>query len=290
MTKSVDILMITFNSPDYVRLSLPRLLDSCDDHMRVWVWHNGTDEATLEAARSFSTDDRVHRFHHSIENVRLTEPTNWLWSNSDADFVSKVDDDCLLDLDWAQRLREAHASNPAFGAIGAARLLDEDIVPELVEAKLQTFQGGVQLLRNHWVQGSGYLAKRAFIEQGGPVSTKRTWTSYCLDLARKGWVNGFLYPFIFEDHMDDPRSEHTLLKSDADFEWRMPLSSKRSDSRTLEDWEQHVRSSAYGIQKAPIDMKYWTGWRRWKRAALARSRALLDRAKSQTHVRMRGTP
>ena len=133
-TATVDILMITYNSAEYVRLSLPRLLDSCDDHMRVWVWHNGTDEATLEAARSFSTDDRVHRFHHSVDNVRLAAPTNWLWSNSDAAFVSKVDDDCLLDLDWAQRLRDAHASNPSFGAIGAARLLDEDIVPELVKA------------------------------------------------------------------------------------------------------------------------------------------------------------
>ena len=47
MEQSIDILMITYNRPEYTRLSLERLLATCDESMRVWVWHNGTDEETL---------------------------------------------------------------------------------------------------------------------------------------------------------------------------------------------------------------------------------------------------
>lgn len=257
----VDILMITYNSPDYVRRSLPSLLDSCDDSSRVWLWHNGDDEATLAVAQEYSADARVHRFHHSPANVGLREPTNWLWANADGDYLSKVDDDCVLDDDWISRLRVAHESNVNFGVIGASRLRPDDIVPELVEAKLETFDGDVTLFRNHWLQGSGYLLKREWTERKGLLLEGQTWTNYCLSLAKSGAVNGFLYPFIFEDHMDDPRSEHTLLLNDDDLEWRMPLSAKRSKVRTLDDWESQLKHTAHQIQVAPTDLRHFQGWR-----------------------------
>ena len=33
----IDILMVTYNRLEYTQRSLPRLLDSCDESMRVWV-------------------------------------------------------------------------------------------------------------------------------------------------------------------------------------------------------------------------------------------------------------
>src|ERR1700741_2603147 len=74
--RGIDILMITYDRPEYVRLSLPHLLDSCTDDARVWLWHNGTDAATLAAVEEFRHDPRVHRFHHSPVNAGLREPTN----------------------------------------------------------------------------------------------------------------------------------------------------------------------------------------------------------------------
>ena len=67
--------MVTHDQPDYLRLSLPRLLETCDERMRVWLWHNGTHEETLELSRSFADDPRVARFHHSVENVPASSAT-----------------------------------------------------------------------------------------------------------------------------------------------------------------------------------------------------------------------
>lgn len=253
--------MITFNTPSYVRLSLPRLLESCDKDVRVWLWHNGTDEETLEAAQEFAQDDRVHRFHHSRENVRLTPPTNWLWSESDANYVAKVDDDCLLPVNWIGELRRAHEPNEQFGAIAASLLRPEDIREDLLMKKLEEHQGGVRIIRNHWVQGSGYLMKRSMIERRGLLQEGESWTNYCLGLALDGAVNGFLYPLLFEDHMDDPRSEHTLIRTDEDLARRMPLSITRSRVRSVDDWGRQLRRSALEVQRAPTDLAEWRGWR-----------------------------
>ena len=93
MKTSIDILMITFNRPDYTKISLKRLLDTCDDSMRVWVWHNGMDQETLDIVLSMKEHPNFYRFYHSKENKKLTIPTNWLWENSTASFLTKVDDE-----------------------------------------------------------------------------------------------------------------------------------------------------------------------------------------------------
>ena len=258
---TVDVLMITYNAPDYVRLSLPRLLESCDDEVRVWLWQNGDDEETLETTRAHADDARVFRFHHSRQNVGVTAPTNWLWSEGDAAFVSKVDDDCLLPVDWIDRLRTAHAADARFGALGASRLRPDDIDDGLVAKKLERY-GDVQIFRNNWVQGSGYLMRRAMVARRGALQEGEGFTNYCLALALEGAIHGFPYPFVFEDHMDDPRSQHTLIKTDADLAWRMPLSINRSNVRTVADWERQMRRSALEVQTAPLDPAQWVGWRR----------------------------
>lgn len=257
--------MITYNSPDHVRKSLPHLLATCDDAARVWLWHNGDDEETLEAVRSYADDPRVHRFHHSRENVRLRPPTNWLWAESDADLVSKVDDDCLPEHGWIQRLREAHAANPQFGAVGCWRFRDEDFVPELAEQKIQQFAGGVQLLRNHWVQGSGYLLPRAMVQRHGPIRDDQSFTQYCIQLARAGAVNGWLYPFLREENMDDPRSPHTLFPDDEAFRRRMPLTAQALGITTVADWAQQEHESAVAVQAASLDLREYAGWRAKRR-------------------------
>lgn len=260
-SSSVDILMITHNFPEYVERTIPVLLEACDEHCRVWLWHNGTDEETLEVARRFADDGRVHKFHHSVDNVRLTKPTNWLWSQSNADFVSKVDDDCLLPTDWIRQIRLVHAAYEGFGAVGCSRIRPEDRDEVRIQSKLQTFNGA-EILRNHWVQGSGYLLKRRWVESGGLLKDGQSWTEYCLELALSGAVNGFAYPLIFEDHLDDPRSENTGLKSDADLWRRAPLSLQRNRVDSLADWERRMIRSSTGVQTAPIDLQHWRGWRR----------------------------
>ncbi|RKR88053.1 glycosyl transferase family 2 [Micromonospora pisi] len=275
----IDILMITYDRPEYVRLSLPHLLASCPPDARVWLWHNGTDQPTLDAVEELRDHPRVHRFHHSPVNAGLREPTNWLWQEATGDLLSKVDDDCLPDPGWLHTLRQAQDDVPEFGVIGTWRFPDEDVDDELVAAKLADYPNGHRLMRNHWVQGSGYLLKREMVRQVGPLTEQDTFTTWCLRGARLGWINGWYHPFLPEDHMDDPRSPHTIYLTDEDFMARRPLSAKRTGVTTVAEWTEQMRHSARVVQAASLDLREYQGWRRRRRTVTRRIRlALTGRA------------
>ena len=263
---SIDILVITYRWAHYAQRSLEALLDTCDDSMRVWLWHNGVDEETLATARSFRTHPRVAAFHHSLENQKLRTPTNWMWSQAGGDYVSKVDDDCLVASDWADKLRKAHEDEPRFGVIGSWRFYDEDFEPDLAGKKIATFRGGHKVMRNAWVQGSGYLMKRRCVEEQGLLRKNQSFTDYCVEVAHRGYVNGWYYPFVHEEHLDDPRSPMTGLHSDADLLDRLPLSAQQRGITTLADWEARMRASAKSLQAAdPDPRQYRRGHRRLQR-------------------------
>lgn len=257
----IDILMITYNRPAYTKLSLKRLLDTCDESMRVWVWHNGTDEETLEIVQSFRDHSRFFKFHHSIENKKLNDPTNWLWTHAEGDFLSKVDDDCLMPYGWANVLRQAHTDVPEFGVIGCWRFPEEDFIPELANKKIRQFTGGHGLMQNCWIEGSGYLMKRECLKVNGLLRSRETFTDYCVRLANKGWINGWYYPFLYQEHMDDPLSPNTLLKSDDDFKRYLPLTAINFGLTSLDEWSARIRNSAVTAQTANINPKLYIGWR-----------------------------
>jgi hypothetical protein len=271
MGSRTDVVMITHRSSNYVHLTLPRLLDTLGPEDRVWLWHNGDDEATIEALRHYRDDSRVARYHHSRENVLLREPTNWLWSNSDARFVSKVDDDCSASDGWLDVFAGAHDANPCFGVIGSWRHHDDEFRPRLAQRKIQEFDGGHKLLRNHWVQGSGYLMPRELAARHGFLRPDESFKAFCLRLARAGAINGFYYPFVREDHLDDPRSPHTRIRDDRDLLDRMPLSAGANRVTTVGQWDAQLRRSALVLQTASLDLRHYTGWRR--RATRVRRRA-----------------
>lgn len=277
MGHRADIVMITYKSAGYLHLSLPRLLETCGPDDRVWLWHNGDDEATIEALRPYRDDPRVYRYHHSRENVRLRPPTSWLWTQSEARFVSKVDDDCLVEPGWLDTFTAAHDANPDFGVIGSWRHPDEDFRPELAQRKIETFRDGHQLMRNLWVQGSGYLMPRSYVERLGVLGETESFTGYCLRVARAGGVNGYYYPFVPEDHMDDPRSPHTLVRTDAELAARMPLSAQANGVQTVDDWLAQLRQSAYVLQTASLNPNAYRGWRRRAKAVRNRVQRLVGK-------------
>jgi len=269
----VDVLMITYNRDRYTGLSLKRLLDTAPTNARVWVWHNGDHAATLKTVLSLREHPRFFRFHHSHENMKLREPTNWFWDQSDGDFVGKVDDDCLVPEGWIETLAKAHADVPAFGVIGCWPFAKEDYVPELAADKTKAFDSGHQLLQNCWIGGSGYITKRECIDQVGPIAPDQSFTGYCIQLALRGWANGWYLPFLYQDHMDDPRSEHTNFRTDADFRRLHPLTAKNFSVHTLEGWVGFIREDARISQTASTDPRQYVGWR----AKLKRARKRLLR-------------
>lgn len=269
--RGADILMITYRRPSAVELSLPALLATLGEDDRVWLWHNGDDEETLAVVRRHADHPLVARFHHSRENVRLRLPTMWLWEHATGRYLSKVDDDCLERPDWLDVFKDAHRHNPSLGAVAAWRHYDDEYRPELADRKTIDLAGGHRLMQNLWVQGSGYLVKRAHMVRTGPLPADGSFTSWCLALARAGGVNGFHVPFVFEDHMDDPRSQHTLLRSDEDLRSSAPLSAVRNDVRTLAEWDAGRRREAERLQAASPDLRDYEGLRLLRRKVARRA-------------------
>jgi GT2 family glycosyltransferase len=256
-----DVLMVTYNRPEYTRRSLGRLLETADERTRVWIWHNGDDRETLEVVRSFSNHPRVHRVHHSTENVKLHPPTNWLFTEAEGTYVSKVDDDCLMPDGWIETLRRAHEDEARFGVLGCWRFQDEDFRPRLAARKIREHAGGHRVLVNCWIEGSGYLMKRACIDAEGVLRDGESFTEYCIRLALAGWINGWYYPFLRQDHMDDPRSPNSLLKTQGDFIRFGPLSAVQFGAGTLNGWTDALRRDALYVQRASVNPRSLVGWR-----------------------------
>ena len=268
---TLDILMITYNRPEYTRLSLPRLLESCDDSMRVWLWHNGDHAETLDIVRSYENHPRLHRFHHSSENVLVREPTNWLFKNADSDLLSVIADDCLVSQGWGQKLRKAHCDEPKFGVLACWHFPIEDFDMQLAEPKIRSFTGGHQVMLNPWVQGSGVVMKRQCVDQLGLLPPKdKGFTSYCMRIAAAGWVNGWYLPLIPIDHMDDPRSVNTMLRSDADLAEHLPLSAQFRGVRSIDEWTAHLRKTARALHTSPADPRQYFGLRKKIRRIITR--------------------
>lgn len=265
--------MVTHNRPEYTRLSLERLLESATGDTRVWLWHNGTDQETLAEVESHVDHPRVHRFHHSPENVKLRDPTNWILREGDSQFVAKVDDDCLVPDRWIEILSRAHEDEPAFGVLGCWHFMEEDVDEEAVASKLREFRGGHRVMWHPWVGGSGFLMKRECVDRVGELRDRESAiTDYMIRIAFAGWTNGWYYPFLWQEHMDDPRSPHTLLKTDADLQRYAPLSVWMSGARTIEAWEQQMRDSAALLQQLPSGNSYYYPWRRSLRRFFLRLR------------------
>ncbi len=272
---SIDILMITHNRPEFTERSLKQLLSTCDDSMRVWIWHNGNHKETLDIVNSFQDHPRLHKLIISEENKKLREPTNWFWKNSSAKYFSKIDDDCLLPIGWAQKLVKVHESNPKLGVIGAWRFYDEDFVPESASKKIVKLSNDFEILSNPWVQGSGYIMKRECYDKTGPIANEESFTSYCIRAALSGWQNGWHYPFIHEEHMDDPRSDYYPYKTNEEFMKHRPLTAIKDGVNSLEEYKDHTKYMARIVQEESMHARDYSGWRMRKRNLMKRIRKTL---------------
>jgi len=272
-----DILMITYNRPSFTQLALEQLLQTCDQYMRVWLWHNGTDVETLDVVRRLADHPNVHTLQVCEENKKLREPTNWFWASSDGAYLSKVDDDCLLPEGWGQKLRQAHEDAPSLGIVGCWRFYKQDFIPELAERKITELPGGHRLMTHHHVQGSGYVMKRAVVESLGPMPAGKSFPYYCCRAATAGWDVGWYYPFIHEEHMDDARSPYYPYHTDDEFLANRPLTAINDNVTSLEEWRARARWQARVLQEDRTLGRDHTGWRGSVRRLMRKIRARLHR-------------
>jgi GT2 family glycosyltransferase len=274
------VLMITHNRAAYTALALERLCETLPEDACLTVWDNASNAETLSVIRKFQKHPRVERIVYHPRNDKLRGPTNWFWQSAgEAEFLSKVDDDGLMPDNWLETLEQAHRDIPESGVLGTWRFPDEDFSETVAIKKIQSF-GRHKLLRNCWVEGSGYLMKRGVVDRIGLIRENESFTTWCTRAAAAGFINGWYYPFLYQEHMDDPRAPHTGVKSEEDFKRLQPLSAATFNTMTRETWTRKLQDLALSLQLCSYDPNDWIGPRAVLRQKLCRvmGRKYLPRA------------
>ncbi|HEU5123470.1 MAG TPA: glycosyltransferase [Verrucomicrobiae bacterium] len=266
----VRILMITYNRPGYTELALRRLCETAPEYAGITVWDNNSNAELRAVLKQFESHPRIEKIIYNPTNDRLHGPTTWFWNNAgDAEFLCKVDDDCLMPPNWCETLEAAHRDIPEAGILGCWRFLDEDFDEKLASRKIQQF-GQHRILRNCWVEGSGYLMKRAVLDKIGNLLPKESFTSYCVRAAANGFINGWYFPFLYQEHMDDPRVPSSGIRTEEDFQRLRPLSANTFKIENRAQWIERLKYSAWVLQACSYDPRHYSGWRYQARKLLSR--------------------
>lgn len=254
----IDLIYIAYNRLPYTKITLPALLKDPTEEFSLTIWDNGSTDGTREFISSID-DPRISRTVFARENVLLHGAVNDLVSKSSADLIGMIFDDILVTPGWTRPLAQAHADVPEFGMIGSWHFPPEDFNYEIAKNKIKKY-GQHQVLKHPWTGVGAGLVKTRTLRKFGPIQSNRT-TNYWIKMALKGYVNGYYYPLIYAEHLDDPKATHTLLKSEEDFKKYMPTTVKCRGYTSLDQLEQSLRRDAIIIQTATANPRYYSGWR-----------------------------
>jgi glycosyltransferase involved in cell wall biosynthesis len=255
----VDLVFVTRNRLQYTKLSLPRLLSDPTEEFSLTIWDNGSIDGTKEYLSSLQ-DTRIVQKVFSKKNIYLHGAANDVFSKSSADLVGIIPNDFLVTPGWTRPLANAHADVPQFGMIGCWHFFPEDFDYEQAKHKIQKF-GQHRILRHPWTGGGAGLVKLKTVRECGPFESSGT-TSYWMRMALKGYVNGFYFPLIYVEHMDDPRSEHSRIKyMSFDEAYKDCYGYQVGKIKDMEGYKQLHKEILENLLTGPYEPKYYCGWR-----------------------------
>jgi len=268
---NVCIVLVTHNRLEYTKKTIARLLADPSEEFELYLWDNASSDETPEYLKEEVKDPRIVETILSKENVGQTGAMNYVWSKTKAELVGKLDNDCLVTPGWTRILAKAHEDIEKLGAVACWHYpldeFDEDAARKA--GKIQSF-GKHRIFRHPWVCGSGFIMKRKTYEEYGPweVGPDVGTTYYFLRMARRGEINGWYYPLVLQEHMDDPVSKHSRLKNDAAIrsQFHVTYSLRNINIRTLEQRMEVHRIVLHNLLYDPWQAKYYIGWRgKWRR-------------------------
>lgn len=257
----IGLIFITHNRLDYTKLALASVLADPTEEFSLTIWDNASTDGTVEYLKNEVNGSRIADIIFSKENVGQTAAVNTIWSNSKADLLGKLDNDCLVTPGWTRILAQAHNDISNLGVVACWHYRPDDFDYERAKHKIQTF-GKHQIFRHPWTCGTGLLIKRSTYLKFGPIHGDGT-TGFWVKLAVNRYINGFYYPLVYQEHMDDPKREHSHLKDEASYQAAkaVTVNINSPGQETLAGrwrWRQDVLNN---LLDDPWDVKYYTGWR-----------------------------
>jgi len=227
------------------------------------IWDNASSDGTVEYLKTEVNDPRIKDIVLSRRNVGQTAAVNEIWSRSTADLLGKLDNDCIVTPGWTRTLSRAHVDIEQLGVVACWHFFPEDFDYNRAKHKIYTF-GPHRILRHPCTCGTGLLIKRQAFELFGPMQGNAT-SEYWFRMAQAGYINGFYYPLVYQEHMDDPRSKHNALKW-MSFEdvYGLNESWRTGVIRDTESYHRYHKKIIHELLSGPWDSEYYCG-SRWKR-------------------------
>jgi len=281
---NVAIVLVTHNRLEYTKKSISRLLEDPNEEFDLYLWDNASKDETREYLKNVK-DPRIVETVLSKDNQGQTGAMNYVWSKTKAELIGKLDNDCLVTPGWTRIFAEAHNDIKNLGAVACWHYpLDEFNEYAVRKAgKIQTF-GDHRIFRHPWVCGSGFIMKKSSFQRQGPwkkgydVAT----TYYFLNMALAGEINGWYYPLVLQEHMDDPKSKHSLIKNDQSIQKMHDVTFSLRTERIYNlkrRWDRRefvLRNLFYD----PWEAKYYVGWRKKLRRGADRLACMFKRSHS----------
>jgi len=83
-----------------------------------------------------------------------------------------------------------------------------------------------------------------------------------LNMAAKGYINGFYYPLVFQEHMDDPRSEHCGYRTASfDEAYKHSFGYQNRIVTNIEEYKKLHEDIIENLLTGPFDPAYYGCWR-----------------------------
>ncbi len=258
----IELAFVAYNRLEYTKPALQSILADPAEEFSLTIWDNASTDGTAEYLKNEVRDPRIADIVFSKKNVGQTAAVNTIWGRSKADLLGKLDNDCLMTPGWTRILAQAHADIPELGVVACWHFFAEDFDYARARHKIQTF-GRHQILRHPWTCGTGLLFKRTDFERFGPIREKAT-TQYWLRMAMAGRINGFYYPLVYQEHMDDPMSSYSKIRTEAGLREQAAVTAGLQ-ARHFENVQELCQWRAEILRNLlddPCDPRYYTGWHR----------------------------
>jgi glycosyltransferase involved in cell wall biosynthesis len=249
------LVIVTHHRLAYTRKCVEHVLADTQSDFDLYFWDNASSDETPDYLKSLK-DPRIKDVVLSKENAGQTIAMNRLWNASKAELVAKLDNDCLPEHGWLQTFAAAHRDIKNLGAVACWHYRKEDFYPEVAHYKIREINGH-KIFQHPWVCGSGFVMKRETYLKRGPWpegSPDIGTTDYFMDLALAGFINGWYYPLILQEHMDDPLSPHCLFDDDAS------LLALKEISYTLRVQKIKTYSQRLQRRKIVVDTLHYSPW------------------------------
>lgn len=262
---NVAIVLVTHNRLEYTKKSISRLLEDHSEEFDLYLWDNASTDGTQEYLKNLK-DPRIAETILSKNNQGQTGAMNYVWSKTKAELIGKLDNDCLVTPGWTRIMAKAHNDIENLGAVACWHFpLDEFNEHAVRKAgKIQTF-GEHQIFRHPWVCGSGFILKRSSFQKHGrwKKGSNIATTYYFLKMALAGEINGWYYPLVLQEHMDDPKSKHSLIKTNQGIQ-KMHESTFSLRTERIYNMESRMARREFVLNNLfydPWEAKYYTGLR-----------------------------